>query len=106
MARRGGEGVPDSAADQNVPRTRTGNAGDIEDSPHSRDSGMRERGGRGTPRRPCPTPTPPGDLAQFDEPPHEGDFQVRRPPGVRAGRYPDIDIIVTATLDQLAQARH
>src|SRR3954470_19966653 len=50
--------------------------------------------------------SPPGDLAQFDEPPHEGDFQVRRPPGVRAGRYPDIDIIVTATLDQLAQARH
>jgi hypothetical protein len=50
-----------------------------------------------------------GDLAQSPEPPPEsppeGDWQVRRPPGVRTGPYPNIEIIVTATLDQLASAR-
>jgi hypothetical protein len=45
------------------------------------------------------------DLAQSEEPPPEGEWQIRRPPGVRTGPYPDIEIIVTATLDQLAHAR-
>src|SRR3954447_1058497 len=50
--------------------------------------------------------SPPDHRAQSPEPPPEGEWETRRPPGVRAGPYPDIDIIVTATLDQLAHARH
>jgi hypothetical protein len=51
------------------------------------------------------SPSSPGGFAQCDEPPPEGDFQVRRPAGVRTGPYPDVEIIVTASLDQLAHAR-
>src|SRR4051812_29678689 len=40
-----------------------------------------------------------------EEPPHEGEWEIRRAPGVRRSPYPDIQIIVTATLDQLAHAR-
>ena len=56
-------------------------------------------------RSDLPNPIPPDDLAQSDEPPPEGEWQIRRPAGVRTGPYPDIDIIVTASLDQLAHAR-
>ena len=46
------------------------------------------------------------DLAQYGDPPaREGELQVRRPPGVRVGPYPDIQIIVTATTEHLAAAR-
>jgi hypothetical protein len=46
------------------------------------------------------------DLVPFSEPPPtEGELQIRRPPGMRAGPYPEIQIIVTATLEQLAHAR-
>ena len=38
------------------------------------------------------------------EPPPEGAYQVRRPAEVRHGPYPPVEIIVTATLDQLAAA--
>ena len=48
----------------------------------------------------------PQDLAQHGDPPaREGELQVRRPPGVRAGPYPDIQIIVTASTEHLAAAR-
>ncbi len=57
------------------------------------------------------------DLAQYEDAQHrgpcpirrpttsEGELQIRRPPGVRAGPYPDIQIIVTATTEHLAAAR-
>ena len=49
--------------------------------------------------------SPPGDLAQSHEPAAEGEWEVRRSAGVRGRPYPDIHIIVTATLDQLVHAR-
>jgi hypothetical protein len=42
----------------------------------------------------------------FEPPPHEGEFRIRRPPGARKGPYPQVEIIVTATLEHLAQACH
>jgi hypothetical protein len=39
-----------------------------------------------------------------EEPAREGEWEIRRPPGVRTSPYPDVHIIVTATLDQLAHA--
>ena len=38
-----------------------------------------------------------------DPPPGEGEFEIRRSPGMRFGPYPQIEIIVTATLEQLAR---
>src|SRR4029453_14736238 len=38
------------------------------------------------------------------EPAREGEWEIRRPPGVRTSPYPDVHIIVTATLDQWAHA--
>ncbi len=38
------------------------------------------------------------------EPTREGQAQIRRPPGIRSGPYPPAEIIITATLDQLAAA--
>ena len=42
----------------------------------------------------------------WQPPDPEGQVQVRRAPGVRAGPYPDVEIVVTATLEQLARALH
>jgi hypothetical protein len=50
-----------------------------------------------------------GDLnasERFEPPPHEGELQIRRRPGARTGPYPQIEIIVTATVEHLAQAQH
>jgi hypothetical protein len=40
-----------------------------------------------------------------EEPSREGKWEIRRPPGVRTSPYPDVQIIVTATLEQMAHAR-
>jgi hypothetical protein len=42
----------------------------------------------------------------FEPPPHEGELQIRRPPGARTGPYPQVEIIVTTTIEHLAQACH
>lgn len=53
---------------------------------------------------------PDGDgLFGIEDPPappdREGEHQVRRPPGARTSPYPDVEIVLTATLEQLAHAR-
>jgi hypothetical protein len=51
-------------------------------------------------------PTPRDVRRGSEPPPQEGELQIRRPPGARTGPYPQIEIVVTATLEHLAQARH
>jgi Domain of unknown function (DUF222) len=47
----------------------------------------------------------PGESGESIEPRPEGEYELRRPPGVRTGPYPTVEILVTATVDQLAAAR-
>jgi hypothetical protein len=98
----GGCGVTDSPADQNAPFDGHSNGGADETAKsRSRQEADRENLDNDL----AQSQSARGDLAPFDEPPPEGEWDTRRPPGVRAGPYPDIDIILTATLDQLAHAR-
>jgi hypothetical protein len=104
-------GVTGSPGDKDMPPNDNRNDGDPDDTSKFRPREEVDRENVGDDLAQSPTgdlaqsPSPTGDLAHLDEPPPEGDYHVRRPPGVRAGPYPDIDIIVTATLDQLAHAR-
>src|SRR4051812_3593318 len=109
----GGLADTDSPRDNNMPPSGDRNDGDPDDT--SKSSSSDEAGGETfdddlAQSQPPPddlaqSASPREDLAQRGEPPPEGEWEIRRRPGVRAGPYPDIDIIVTASLDQLAHAR-
>jgi Domain of unknown function (DUF222)/HNH endonuclease len=76
-----GAATPDDPDHSATTYQQTGQPGDLDES-----------------MEPCPP------ARDTKEPEPEGQYQVRRAPGIRTGPYPTVEIIVTATLNQLATA--